>query len=82
MPSRSIEQVLATHTDSLMSLPSVVGTAIGTCEGEPCIRVFVTDSTVASRRMIPTRLDGYPVRVDLTGQFRPLGDAPAPNRTP
>lgn len=82
MPSRSIEQVLATHTDSLMSLPSVVGTAIGTCEGEPCIRVFVTDSTVPSRRMIPTRLDGYPVRVDVTGRLRPLEGAPTPQRAP
>ena len=76
VPSRSIEQVLATHTDSLMSLPSVVGTAIGVCDGEPCIRVFVIDSTVATRRMIPTRLDGYLVRVDVTGPLRPLEEPP------
>jgi hypothetical protein len=65
-----------------MSLPSVVGTAIGTCDGEPCIRVFVTDSTRASRRMIPTRLDGYLVRVDVTGPLRPLEDPPPSNRVP
>lgn len=76
MPSRSIEQVLALHTDSLMSLPSVVGTAIGVCDGEPCIRVFVTDSMVASRRMIPTHLDGYLVRIDVTGPLRPLEEPP------
>lgn len=81
MPSPSIEQVLATHTDSLMSLPSVVGTAIGICDGQPCIRVFVTDSAVASGQMIPARLDGYLVRVDVTGPVRPR-DGPTPNGVP
>ena len=77
MSTRSIEQVLATHTDSLMSLPGVVGTAIGVCDGTPCIRVLVSDSSVASRRQIPARLEGYLVRVDGTGPLRAL-DARAP----
>jgi hypothetical protein len=72
--SRSIEEVLATHTDSLMSLPGVVGTAIGLCDGVPCIRVFLSDSGAVSRRKIPNRLDGYPVRVDVTGPLRPRQD--------
>jgi hypothetical protein len=70
--SRSIEQVLATHTDSLMSLPGVVGTAIGLCDGVPCIRVLVSDSSAVSRRKIPNRLEGYTVHVDVTGPLRPL----------
>jgi hypothetical protein len=78
--SRSIEEVLATHTDSLMSLPGVVGTAIGLCDGVPCIRVFLSDSSAVSRRQIPNRLDGYPVRVDVTGPVRPLEGEPS--RTP
>ena len=81
MSSRSIEEVLATHTDSLMSLPGVVGTAIALCDGVPCIRVLVSDSSAASRRKIPNRLDGYLVRVDVSGPLRPLeGEAgrPAP----
>ena len=76
---RSIEDVLAMHTDSLMSLAGVVGTAIGLCDGVACIRVLVSDSSAASRRVIPNRLDGYPVRVDIAGQLRPLD---APSRTP
>jgi hypothetical protein len=81
VPSRTIEQVLATHTDSLMSLPGVVGTAIGLCDGAPCVRVFVSDSSVASRRQIPNRLEGYLVRVEVSGLLRPL-PAEEPNRTP
>ena len=42
---KSIEQVLQEHTDSLMALPGVVGTALGLCADEPCIRVFVVEAT-------------------------------------
>ncbi|MGH7529308.1 MAG: hypothetical protein ACRDZV_14810 [Acidimicrobiia bacterium] len=68
--SRSIEQVLAAHNDSLMSLPGVVGTAIGLCDGTPCIRVFLADSNAAPR--VPSRLEGYLVNAEVTGRFRPL----------
>lgn len=68
--SRSIEQVLAAHNDSLMSLPGVVGTAIGVCDGAPCIRVFLADTSAAAR--VPARLEGYTVKAEVTGRFRPL----------
>ena len=71
MPERTIEQVLAAHVDSLMALPGVVGTAIGLSDTTPCIRVFLADSASPSRAAIPTQLEGYPVRVEVTGSFRP-----------
>jgi len=71
--SKTIEAVLAAHTDSLMALPGVVGTAIGLCDGAPCIRVFLADSGAAARRRIPTQLEGYPVKVEVTGPIRPRG---------
>jgi hypothetical protein len=66
---RTIEAVLAAHTQSLMSLPGVVGTALGLCGDAPCIRVFVADAA-AARQTIPGRLEGYPVRIDVTGPIR------------
>ena len=81
VPSRTIEEVLATHTDSLMSLPGVVGTAIGLCDGTACIRVLVADSMAASRRKIPNRLEGYVVHVEVSGVLRPLPPE-GPGRTP
>ena len=81
MPSRTSEEVLATHTDSLMSLPGVVGTAIGLCDGTACIRVLVADSMAASRRKIPNRLEGYVVHVEVSGVLRPLPPE-GPGRTP
>ena len=72
MPARSIDVVLAAHTDSLMALPGVVGTAIGLCEGERCIKVLVADSGVLSKARIPDRLEGYRVVTEVTGSIRPL----------
>jgi hypothetical protein len=70
---KTIEEVLATHTPSLMSYPGVVGTAIGLCGDAPCIRVFLADASAPARGMIPERLEGYPVQVDVTGPFRARG---------
>ena len=69
--SKTIEQVLAAHSDSLMAVPGVVGTAIGLCDGAPCIRVFLADSSAAARKQIPPQLEGYPVRAEVTGAIRP-----------
>jgi hypothetical protein len=70
MPSRTIEQALAAHTDSLMAIPGVVGTAIGLCDGVPCIRVFLADSGALARATMPAALDGHPVRAEVTGPIR------------
>ena len=69
MPDKTIETVLAQHNDSLMALPGVVGTAIGRCDGAPCIRVFVKDSAAARATRFAERLDGYRVRVEVSGVF-------------
>lgn len=71
LPAKSIEEVLAAHTDSLMALPGVVGTAIGLCEGERCIKVFLAEPNPATMRGIPGRLETYRVSVEVTGTIRP-----------
>jgi hypothetical protein len=69
--TKSIDEVLAAHTDSLMAIPGVVGTAIGLCGGERCIKVLVADSGAATRAKIPARLESYPVSVEVVGTVRP-----------
>ena len=71
VPARSIDEVLAAHTDSLLALPSVVGTAIALCDGERCIKVFLADSNADTKARIPPRLEGYRVVVEVTGAIRP-----------
>ncbi len=69
--TRGIDDVLAAHTDSLLALPGVVGTAVGVCDGERCIKVLVADSSAATRSRIPARLEGYRVVVEVSGTIRP-----------
>jgi len=73
MPERPIKTVLQEHTVELMALPGVVGTGLGQCQGEPCIKVFVAAKTPDLQAKIPTTLDGYQVVVEETGTFRALG---------
>ncbi len=41
MATKGIEEVLEENRKAIMSIPGVVGTGQGLCEGKPCIRVFV-----------------------------------------
>jgi hypothetical protein len=71
----SIEAVQGAHTDSLMRIPGVVGTAIGLCDGKPCIKVLVVRATPELRKAIPDSLEGYRVILDETGTVRPQDSA-------
>ena len=72
MQEKTVQAVLKDHTDSLMSLPGVVGTGQGLCEGKPCIKVFVAKITPQLLRQIPSSLEGYTVAVQETGEIRAL----------
>jgi len=69
---KSIESVLEAHTDALMSLPGVVGTAISKCAGQECIKVFVVKKDPNLLSKIPAKIDGFPVIVQETGELRAL----------
>ena len=70
MPEKTITQVLSERTDSLLSLPGVVGAGQGVCEAKPCIKVLVASSTPELLREIPSTIDGYAVDIQETGEFR------------
>ncbi len=69
MPRKSIEQVLKSHTKKLMAIKGVQGTGQGLCDGEPCIKVFVSRMTDDLKEKIPDELEEYPVRIEVTGGF-------------
>lgn len=70
MPEKTIESVLEEHTDTLMAIPGVVGTAQSECQDAPCIKVYVTELTAELRGRIPPTIEGYPVSVQETGRIR------------
>jgi hypothetical protein len=53
------------HTDRLMEIPGVIGTAVGYTEGgRAAIRLFTTEPGIEG---LPVELDGFPVEVKVTG---------------
>jgi len=72
MAEETIKEVLKKHTKDLMSIPGVVGTGQGLCEGKPCIKVFVIKKTPDLDQKIPQTLEGYPVVVEETGEVKAL----------
>ena len=70
MPEKTLKQVLAGHATRLLSLPGVVGVGEGLCGGAPCIKVFVTGKTPALVREIGSEIEGYPVEIVESGEFR------------
>ncbi len=70
--SQTVEQVLKAHTNELMSISGVVGTAQGLCDGQPCIKVLVIKKTSEIEEKIPETLEGYPVEIESTGEIKAL----------
>jgi len=56
-----------------MSLPGVVGTAEASCDGKPCLKVFVVQATSELIGKIPTVVGGYQVTTVGIGAFRAFG---------
>jgi len=66
------------HTDALLRIPGVVGTAVGLLpDGRAAVRIFLAHADV---RGIPTTLDGVPARGLVTGQFVAFSDPTARQR--
>src|SRR3989442_10784718 len=59
------------HTDALLRIPGVVGTAVALVRGKAAVRIFVERADV---RGLPGQLDGMPVDVKVTGRFMALSD--------
>jgi hypothetical protein len=75
---RSIDEVQEAYTPAWMGLPGVVGTGIGLCDEQPCIKVFVAGPAAALRERIPQEVDGYRVELEGTGPFEARDTAGPP----
>jgi hypothetical protein len=73
MATNKINEVMTANTDSLMAIPGVVGVYVGELEdGTPCIGVLVKKMTPDLQRIIPQKLEGYPVKIEVSGEIRPM----------
>src|SRR5215213_5840529 len=66
----------ARHTDKLLQIDGVVGTAVGlSANGGAEVQLYTTTADVLG---LPTRLNGVPVSVVVTGEIRPIPVVPEP----
>ena len=73
-PRRDINAVLADHDKELIAIPNVVGVYIGVLDDgkTPCFKVMLAKKSDETERAIPKMLEGYPVKIEVTGEIRPL----------
>ena len=67
-----LHKVLEKHRDKIMSVKGVVGVGEGICDGQPCIKVFISKKSPQVLRDIPASLEGYAVFIEETGNFKAL----------
>jgi hypothetical protein len=73
-----VKEVQEKHTDRLMAIEGVEGTAVGLDESDrPAVKVFLENPGV---RGIPRELDGVPVHPVVTGKFYALPKPEKPGR--
>lgn len=73
-----VKEVQEKHTDRLMAIEGVEGTAVGLDDSDrPAIKVFIENPGV---RGIPRELDGVPVHPVVTGKFYALPKPEKPGR--
>jgi hypothetical protein len=75
MTFEQVKTIMDRHAPALMELDGVVGVSIGALEdGAFVIQVMIRETNAALLDSIPDVIDGIPVRVEETGEIRPLGD--------
>lgn len=76
--AKALEKVMEVqdrHTERLMAIQGVVGTATGlAADGNAAIKVYTKAPGIAG---IPKSLDGVPVVVEVTGEIRALAEEPS-----
>jgi len=73
---RSLTDVLAAHSPALMAIPGVTAVAESRlANGRPCILVLVVGMTPQLRDRIPREIEGWPVRVDVSGEIKAMPDS-------
>lgn len=65
----TIDEAERRLNDSLQSVVGVVGTMVGECNGEPCLRVLVTEKTDELADRIPKMFAGFRVMIDESGEI-------------
>lgn len=68
----TIEQVKEKHENRLLNISGVQGVGIGEESGKSVIMIYVDKKTKSLIGKIPTQIEGYPVKIEVSGEFHAL----------
>jgi len=68
----SIEQVKSKYEMEWLRIEGVEGVGIGEENEKPVIRVYVAKKTKTIQEKVPSQIEGYPVRIEVSGEFHAL----------
>jgi hypothetical protein len=69
---QTIEQVKAKYEWQMLDIEGVEGVGIGDEQGQPVIKVYVARKTKSLQQQIPRQIEGFPVSLEVTGEFHAL----------
>jgi hypothetical protein len=64
-----IEKALEKHTNRLMAVDGVEGVGIGGTAQAPVIVIMVRSGATRMARALPDKIEGYPVKVETSGEI-------------
>lgn len=70
----TVEEVHAWLTERLIDAPGVTALGIATCDGNPCVKVYVVRIDASVRRSLPRSVGGIPIDVEASGRVRGGGN--------
>ena len=75
LSERDINSVMDAHVQELMAIEGVTGVAVGALEdGTPSILILIMDESVELNSLLPTEIEGHPVRTMVSGEIKPMPD--------
>jgi hypothetical protein len=74
---KDINTVMEAHVTELMAIPGVTGVAVSALDdGSLCVLVLIQEDSQEIKKKIPQTLDGYPVKIEVSGTIVPMkGDS-------
>ncbi len=58
-----------------MSIPGVIDVGEGALDdGTPCLLILVIELTDQVRKSVPENIDGYPVKIEVTGEIKGMSN--------
>lgn len=74
VPTKDIKAVLDAHSAELLAIQGVTGAFLSELEDRtPCILVLVAEESEEIRRQVPDSLESHPVKIEVSGEFKPMG---------